>query len=570
MEKLNTTNTICRMVVDVLAQHGVKRIVLSPGSRNTPLIIAANRHKSVECHHVIDERSAAFIALGMASVSGEPVAVICTSGTAVLNYAPAVAEAYYRKVPLIVISADRPAEWIDQDDSQTLRQFESLENFVKQSYNIPVGEDELNLWYANRMINDAMSQALEIGNPAPVHINVQLSEPLGRVFDCKESSFRSIKVVNSREDILVNESRELGCLIASPAKVMIVAGFHAPDKRLNSALAKLSKLPNIVVLAESIANLHGKDFIQRIDTTLSAMTSEESVDMAPECVITLGGALVSRHIKQYLREHKPMMHWHVAKTDTTVDCFQSLTMRVNMDAGIFFQQLASAMQPHRKECCYARKWHVIYQRALSTHQAYLARTSWSDLKAMELVSQLTPSGWNVQYSNGTAVRYGQLFSSGRQHRCDCNRGVSGIDGSTSTAIGASLVYDANPTLLITGDMSAQYDVGALGCGIIPSRFKMVVLNNCGGGIFRFIGTTKDLPELESSMCLGANVSPWEKLCEAYGLRYFRAENEEQLRDAYMKFATNQDAPSMLEIVTPPQESAEWLTNYFNRQEILNK
>ena len=567
MDSLNTANTISRMVVDLLAKHGVKKIVLSPGSRNTPLIIAANRSRDIECFSVVDERSAAFIALGLGSISCEPVALICTSGTAVLNYAPAVAEAYYRRVPLIVISADRPAEWIDQDDSQTLRQFEALSNFVKRSYNIPVGENDTNLWYADRLLNDAMMEATELGNQAPVHINVQLSEPLGTLAPVSSDNFRSVRVVNPRTDLTVQKARELGRIIASPTKVMIIAGFHKPDKRLNSALAKISMLPNVVVLTESIANLHGENFVQRIDTTLSEMTDEERQSMVPDCVITLGGALVSRHIKQYLRSNKPTMHCHVAQTDVTVDCFQALTLRINMEAGIFFQQLASALQPYKGECDYAHKWQILKQRAMSTHQAYLSHAPWSDLKAMEIVSQLTPRGWNVQYSNGTAIRYGQLFATGKQHRCDCNRGVSGIDGSTSTAIGASLAYKTMPTLLITGDMSAQYDVGALGCGIIPANFKIIVLNNGGGGIFRFINSTKNLDELEERICMAQKKSPWEHLCHAYGLEYFHARNESQLMDSFRHFASDKsEQPCLLEIETPPQESAVILANYFKRKE----
>lgn len=566
MNNLNTTNSICRMVVDVIASHGVSQIVISPGSRNTPLIIAASRSGHVQCHYVVDERSAAFVALGIASITGKPVAIICTSGTAVLNYAPAVAEAYYRHLPLIVISADRPQEWIDQDDSQTLRQFEALHNFVKRSYNIPVGDGETNLWYANRMINDAMLQATELEFPAPVHINVQLSEPLGETGNAGNESFRTISVVNPRADLPVAESRELGRSIASPQKVMIIAGFHAPDKRLNSALAKLSRLPNVVVLTESISNLHSDEFINRIDSTLSILDSRELEEMAPDCVITLGGALVSRHIKQYLRTHAPKCHWHVAKTATTVDCFKCLTMRINMDAGIFFQQLASAMQPHTEPCDYARKWRIINQRALSTHQAYLSHAPWSDLKAMEIISNLTPPGWNVQYSNGTAVRYGQLFANGRQHRCDCNRGVSGIDGSTSTAVGAALAYKGNNTLLITGDMSAQYDIGALAFSPMPARLKIIVLNNGGGGIFRFIASTKHLPERESTICLPPTRSPWQGVCSAYGINYYRAENEQQLREQFRLFAGEHTTATMLEIVTPPEISAEVLTQYFNRNE----
>lgn len=568
MSNLNTTNSICRMMVEVIATHGVEQIMVSPGSRNTPLIIAASRSERVQCHYVVDERSAAFIALGIASITNRPVAIICTSGTALLNYAPAVAEAYYRHLPLIVISADRPQEWIDQDDSQTLRQFEALHNFVKRSYNIPVGDNETNLWYANRMVNDAMLQATEMEFPAPVHINVQLGEPLGEIEETGRESFRSISVVNPRADLTVSAARELGRSIASPQKVMIIAGFHAPDKRLNSALAKLSRMPNIVVFTESISNLHSPEFINRIDSTLSALSDKELADMAPDCVITLGGALVSRHIKQYLRKYRPSSHWHVAKTATTVDCFKCLTTRINMDAGIFFQQLASAMQPHTAACDYARQWRIINQKAIATHQAYLSHAPWSDLKAMEMISNMTPKGWNVQYSNGTAVRYGQLFADGKQHRCDCNRGVSGIDGCTSTAVGAAIAYRPQCTLLITGDMSAQYDIGAFAFSPMPPRLKIIVLNNGGGGIFRFIASTKHLPERESTICLPPASSPWKDVCSAYGFNYYRAENEQQLREQFKMLEAGQPAAALLEVVTPPEVSAEVLTNYFDRNKIF--
>lgn len=559
----NSAVTVARMAIDILHNHGVRQTVISPGSRNTPLIIAANRHPDMECINIIDERSAAFIALGIAEISGNPVALICTSGTALLNYAPAIAEAYYRHIPLIAISADRPMEWIDQDDSQTLRQFEALSNYVKGSYNIPTGESGNNLWYANRMLNDAMLTALN-GFRSPVHINIQLSEPLGIIKSCKNDRFRTIEMVSPRPDLTVAQARKLGCELASPLKIMIIAGNHQPDKRLNSALGKLSRLPNFIIFTESIANLHNSDFIQRIDMTLSGMTETEKCDLAPDCVITLGGALVSRHIKQYLRDIAPKAHWHVGYTHTTVDCFKSLTKRINMDPGVFFQQLASAMQPHTQQSNYSHCWHTIYDRALSTHQAYLSHTPWSDLKAMDLITKLTPKGWNVQYSNGTSIRYGQLFATGRQHRYDCNRGVSGIDGCTSTAIGAALAYKAGTTLLITGDMSARYDVGILGCGIIPPRFKMIVLNNGGGGIFRFIQSTKELDEREDMMCMAQISYSFEKISEAFGLNYFKAYSIEELEMKFKEFAAEKESPCILEIFTPPTESAKILTDYFLR------
>lgn len=556
----NTDNYVSRCLVDLLEAHGVTDAVVSPGSRNAPLLIALSKSRSVITTVVIDERSAAFIALGIAAVSGRAVAVVCTSGTALLNYAPAVAEAYYRRVPLIVVSADRPEEWIDQDDSQTLWQNGALSNYVKRSYDIPAYDTDDNRWYANRIINDAILCALS-DRKAPVHINVQLRAPLGHLVPDSLPRQRVVSTIYPRADLTVQHAREIGRRIASPRKVMVVCGFIAPDKILNAALNKLSAMPNVIVFTETISNLHGSDFVPCIDATLSVMSEEERRTMAPDVIITLGGALVSRHVKHYLREVKPAEHWHVGITGNTIDCFQNLTTRIEMPPSVFFRQLASAVQPYRDPCDYGDRWRHIRDKALAVHRSYVARAPWSDLKAFATFIPMIPRRWNVQYSNGTSIRYAQLFGNHDYHRCDCNRGVSGIDGCTSTAIGASIAYKSDVTLLVTGDMSAQYDVGALACRAMSPRFKMIVMLNGGGGIFRFIDSTRNLDIREDYFCTNVNL-PLRELAAGYGLAYYEADNEEQLRMLFGKFISENVKPAILAITTPPDASAEVLRGFF--------
>lgn len=558
----NTTNITSRMLVELLALHGVKQVVASPGSRNTPLLLALKASDKLNTTVIVDERTAAFYALGIAAVSGSPVAVVCTSGTALLNYAPAVAEAYYRKVPLIVISADRPMEWIDQDDSQTLRQYEALSNFVKNSYDLPSATSMDMPWYANRMVNDALLTALK-APCGPVHINVQIAEPIGETEDIEDESQRFIEMITPREDLTVADSRELGMLLASPVKVMIVAGFIAPDAVLNKALNKIAALPNFIVLTETISNLHGDDFISDIDATLSAMPDKQREELAPDIVITTGGALVSRFIKQYLRRVKPKEHWHVGKSLTTIDCFRSLTKRIDMLPAVFFRQLASAMQPHKTPSDYRRSWQIARDGARSVHQAFVAKAPWSDLKAFATFMPMIPRNFNLQFSNGTPVRYAQLFTMRAYHRCDCNRGVSGIDGCTSTALGASMAYKS-PTLLITGDMSAQYDVGALGTGLLTPRFKMIVMVNGGGGIFHFIKSTRDLDIVEPYFDKPCRF-PAKELAAAYDIEYFSADSEESLRREMPLFIAEAARPAMLAINTDSQISGQLLQEYFNQK-----
>lgn len=561
---ITTDKESCLILVSLLEAHGVKRAVVSPGSRNAPLLVAMERSGTLETTVVVDERSAAFVALGLSAITGEPVAIVCTSGTALLNYAPAVAEAYYRKIPLIVISADRPMEWIDQDDSQTLRQFEALSHYVKRSYDIPARcGDENSRWYCNRVINDALTLAVT-GRTGPVHINMQLDEPLGRLADHKTGRERVIDCVSPRADLSVCEARSLGDSIASPCRVLVVGGFIAPDEKLNRALVKLSRKPNVTVMCENISNLHCDSFIDTIDNVLSVMSPHEMEAMRPDIVITFGGAIVSRMIKRYLREYAPARHWHVGVTENTIDCFRSLTTRVEMSPGIFFTQLASAMQPHNHPSDYSSRWTKFRVRARAAHDAYVAAAPWSDLKAFDAIYRRLPQGWNMQFSNGTPIRYAQLFSSYKLHRCDCNRGVSGIDGCTSTAVGASMGYGGT-TLLVTGDMSAQYDVGALACRALSPRFKMIVMCNGGGGIFRFIGSTSALPECERYFAASADF-PARQLAEAYGFAFFEASDEASLNSCWRAFADESARPAMLAVHTPLQLSADILRGYFTRND----
>ena len=551
----------CQILVDLLVANNITNVVLSPGSRNAPLVIAMSRCEALNKHIVIDERSAAFVALGMAIESGTPTVLICTSGTAVLNYSPAIAEAYYRRVPLIVVSADRPAEWIDQDDSQTLRQFEALANYVKRSYNIPDNiYNETSIWYVNRIINDAIINATS-GRFAPVHINMQFDEPLNGI-DHKHVTQRVISNIECYSQLKKTEAQQLATKISQSDKVLIIAGFNHPDKKLNLALSKLARLDNIVIMTESIANLKDKRFISTIDRVLSAMAPEEKKEAQPDIVITLGGALVSRHIKQYLRDISPVEHWHIGVTENTIDCFKCLSKRININADGFFSQISKLVQPNARSS-YAKLWSDINMRASSRHDNYVKSVEWSDIKAFDIIFSNIPKKWNIHLSNGTSIRYAQLFDTTIFRRSECNRGVSGIDGSTSTAIGASVACPVT-TLLITGDMSAQYDIGALALKQVSPRFKMIVINNGGGGIFRFIKSTSQLPELDEYFACQTNL-PLAQLAKGFGFDYYNASNENELKRNLKLFVNKNDKPAILCINTPANESATILKNYFTQK-----
>lgn len=534
--------------------HGVRHAVVSPGSRNAPLIIALSR-SHIKTHVVVDERSAAYVALGMSQQLNAPVALVCTSGTALLNYAPAVAEAYYQKLPLIVVSADRPQEWIDQDDSQTIRQFQALSQFVKRSYDIPARcDDETAVWYAERIAHDAMMEAMSLRR-APVHINVQLAEPLNGLTTDNYSlrrihHFPSIDGIG-REDTLKLAEQLMG------KRVMIIAGFMQINEPLRQALNAIAAKDAAVVLTETISNM-GDDFtINAIDRTLLAI-DENDKRYRPDVVITIGGAIVSRKIKAYLRKVKAE-HWYVGLGDVTVDCFQNLTRRIDANPDTFIPLLFEHAHTVKSFCTL---WQDAHAAGLRRHERYLEEIGWSDMKAYEIIFEFFYKNHDdliMQLSNGTTIRYAQLFGEKVILPNFCNRGVSGIDGCTSTAIGAAIVN--GPAVLITGDMSFFYDISALSAFTPKVPLKIIVVDNGGGGIFRFVGSTASLPELEEYFVVKRNLDV-EKVAASFGIKTFSADNEDCLYEQISNLMA-ESGPALLVVKTDGKRSAEILKNYFN-------
>lgn len=550
----------CQIICNVLASQGVRDAIISPGSRNTPFILALDDLNNIEKHVVIDERSASFMALGMAQLSRRPVVLCCTSGTALLNYAPAVAEAYYQGVPLIIVSADRPAEWIDQDDSQTLRQFEALRNYVKASFDIPdfPAEDENMTWYVNRIANEAYLSCIS-DNPGPVHINMHFSEPLAATH--QGVSPRPLIIKADTQSCLPPQVIKSLAQDALNKRVLIVAGQHYPSHRLNRAMAILSHIPNIAIWAESISNIHIAGITGCIDRTLTAIDTDDE-KFSPDIIISFGGSLVSRKAKEYLRKQKDCAHWAVGYSRTHIaDPFMHLRRLIECAPEVFFSHFANAVCRLHPKGTYAEVWQEAGLKALHRHTAKLNAAPWSALKAFAIIMTHIPTKANLQLSNGTSIRYAQLFDSRHIHASYCNRGVSGIDGSTSTAMGAAWLY-GHQTLLISGDMSFAYDIGALASPYVNPDMKIIVINNQGGEIFRFIKTTSALPEREHYFSVNP-ILPLPDLAKAYGFNYWQADNEQSLRASINNLFAPSLKPSILEVKVNADISARTLNDYFN-------
>lgn len=545
-------------LIDVCVERGMERVVVSPGSRNAPLSITLNRNPSVETMVIVDERSAAFFALGMAQQTGKPVGLVCTSGTALLNYAPAIAEAFYQRIPLIVLSADRPDEWIDQDDSQCIRQQNIFANYIKASYQLPVdAQSQSELWYLNRMVNEAFTQATS-SRRGPVHINVPMREPLYGVKQYNQSSPRLIQHIGPSGSLDKDHLGGLSHDFNSHKKILIIAGLCPYNAGLNEVLNELSQYPNVVVLTETLANLHGERMLPCIDRVISTLSDEEKAAFAPDLLISFGGPLISKMIKKFLRAYKPQSHWFVGAGEPHIDTFTALTARVDVSATEFFDQL----KPLVRECesDYSGLWSDRDYITSQRHTDYLQNIGWSDLKAFEILLGAVPKESNLQLSNSSVVRYAQLFKTGHELLWNSNRGTSGIDGCSSTAAGAAWV-NGKATTLITGDISFFYDSNALWNRYLKSNLRIVVISNGGGGIFRFIPGPSDVPELEDYFEVAQQMDVCA-LAKAYGVTCYSASSALELEKVLPEFYAPHKGAVILEVKTPREENDKVLKAYF--------
>ena len=570
-----------RNLVEICAQKGIEQVIISPGSRNAPLVISFGNHSKFDCISIPDERVAGFFALGIAQQTRKPVIITCTSGTASLNFAPAIAEAFYQKIPLLVLTADRPIEWIHQGEGQSIAQRNVFANYVKRSYELPQEvTDKDGLWSANRIICEAIDQTME-GSGGPVHINIPFREPLYDTSNYSATPSPKIIETVAFEKILPQEQlASLAKIWQSSKQKMILAGLLPLAKKgnieLNKSLKKISQSTTTIVLPEITSNLFHKNFVADFDSILSSVSQKEIPTFQPDLLITIGGSFISKRIKLWLRKHPPKTHWHIEEIDYHIDTFQGLTKAINMNPVAFFEQLLPHVADTDNKVSDTSKvsdtdtrkaYQIIWKERAKTVQKaqkkYLKQTRWSDLQAFKTILPTLPKNTNLHLANSTPVRYAQLFQTRKDIIYNSNRGVAGIDGSTSTATGAAYITK-QATTIITGDISFFYDSNAFWQHHLSSNLRVILINNDGGNIFRFIKGPDTTAQLESYFEAQQERSA-EYIAKTYNLNYFVAKNEAGLKKALLSFykeSTN-NRPAILEIKTPSLESAEIWRNYYS-------
>lgn len=566
---------VARSIVALCVAKNINHVVISPGSRNAPLTIGFTHHPDIKAYSIVDERCAAFYALGMAQQLQKPVALVCSSGSALLNYYPAIAEAYYSDIPLVVISADRPVERIDIGDGQTIRQRNVFENHILYSANLyselvleSAAEDKKlqqkqfeSQKHNEHEINLALNKAIE--ENGPVHINVPFYEPLyGLVEDINVDPLQILPEIKER-NYASKQLEPYAELWNKAKKKMILVGVLQPNTIEEKFLEELAKDDSVIILTETTSNLHHPEFFKRIDTLIGPIEKDPRKPelfeaLQPDILLSFGGMIVSKKIKAFLRDYNPKQHWHV-DAKKAYNTFFSLNKHFETSVNGFFSNFLPLTKATESD--YATFWKEVKSSRQRKHQEYMDQIPYSDLKAMQSIIPAVPEEYMVQLANSSTIRYAQLFNWKKNQRIFCNRGTSGIDGSISTAVGAACVTE-KPTLMISGDLSFFYDSNALWNNYLPSNFRIIILNNQGGGIFRILPGNKNTQNFDTYFETTHNLNA-SSLCEMYKLEYATANSESEIQNVMENFYEESRRPKLLEIFTPRKLNDEVLLEYFN-------
>lgn len=549
-----------RKIVLTLARLGLQHVIISPGSRNAPFVISFLRHGGFHCHSVRDERSAAFYALGKAIESRQPVAILCTSGSATLNFAPAISEAFYRRIPLIVLTTDRPAEWTDQGDGQTIRQSHVYRNYVRQSYNLKGDADSNDqLWHIERCLSEGWNIATR-ANPGPIHFNIPLMEPLYVTAEADDPNPRVFHELNLDRHLSAGDLKAMTEIFNNSRKVMVLVGQHQPGRELSDGLSDLAAHENVIVLTESTSNVHHPYFVENIDRLITGLNDADTANLMPELLITMGGAVISKRIKGLLRKYRPYHHWNIHSHDSLMDTYQSLTHAIPLPGADFLKQFNRTVSGAASD--YRQRWLALKEKKKQLHDDYTVRSEYSDFSVFNRIIRTIPDDWTVHIANSSPIRYVQLFDNSHIADMQCNRGTSGIEGCTGTAMGAASASPGKKFLLITGDIAFHYDVNALWNEARIENLNIILINNAGGGIFRIIeGPDKALerPEyIETVMHTDA-----KHIAAHHDWNYLEAHDVTSLDKAIQQLFDGNTGRTILEIFTDADKNPLVLGQYWN-------
>ena len=518
----------------LLKSHGISHVIICPGSRNAPLTQLFTSHIGFNCHSIVDERSAGYVALGIARHLREPVVVLTTSGTAVLNLAPAVAEAYHQRIPLLVITADRPEEKIAQFNNQIIDQRAPYYAYTKGFYQVPLPVAyEEDLGRVIRQMESLFASALAFP-PGPVHLNVPLEEPLYETLPpAMEEHFGQPPSPENPDPV-----SEFGRVEVN-TKILVLAGMGHVGKDVKEQLSNLVHKSQAVVIAENIVNMPGDDFISQPELLLAGVDEDGRDVLIPDLLITFGGQVVSKRLKLFLQKLPDLNH-----VEIDGDVASSLEL---------LDKLVSGDEIPGFKNHFLENWTRWQERVRLHVQGKMKSLEYGNLWVINAILALTPPGSVIHLGNSSTIRYSQILPHREDLAYYSNRGTSGIDGCVSAAVGAAMVSEQLHILLV-GDLSFVYDSNALWNRKFPDKLKIVVLNDQGGGIFRLLKGPSDMEFFEEFSVCHHPASP-ALLTQSFGREALQVKGQENLEEAFKIFFKPGSSLSVLDVDTAEQENS---------------
>ena len=524
----------------LLVAHGVCHAVVCPGSRNAPIVHNLSVCPHITCYPVTDERSAGFYALGLSLALQAPVAVCVTSGSALLNQAPAASEAFYQHAPVVFISADRPAAQIDQLMGQTLPQPDALGRMVRRAVSLPEPRDAAESVWCVRMINEAFVE-MRRGAGGPVHINVPISEPL---FSFDSEKLPEVRPITLHRADMGTAAKDFFCGLAGGKRLLVCVGYSA-DSELRALMREDFPFP---VLSEVYGNS-----MQNIDEML--LRAREDWDAyRPDTIIYIAGSFVSKRMKQFLQQAEGARIVLVNADGQVSDPTMHATDIVEAPAAEVLALLAASARVTFTDSPYLRKWKDLAAEVEARIASY--SPAFSSFAAVQALSQAAPDAvWHV--GNSSSVRLALSL-----HRAPLyvNRGVNGIEGSLSTAAGYSLT--GGRTLCVIGDLSFFYDQNALWNTNLRGNLRILLLNNSGGSIFRTLPGLEQSPARDALVMAEHHTSA-RGICGQCGVNYRCASNEEELPAAIdWLLHTEGERPFLLEVQADAAADEQMLRDFY--------
>lgn len=551
---MNSSFRSVQILVDLLKQFQIYDIVLSPGGSDIPLIHSIETDSAFTCYSVVDERSAAYFALGMAQQKNKPVACVCTSGTAVCNYVPGITEAYYQNVPVLAITADKNPYFQGQLETQKIEQTKMFQDVVKKSVSLPLMNSEEDDWLCNRLVNEALLELTHHGT-GPVQINIPIVGRTDVYNNDRVPLERKVDIV----DILESEEiwKTYAEKIANAHRVMFVVGqnvaFTDDDLTL---MERIYERTNCIFAIEHLSNLSCNGCVYTYP--VSEMRSGDGLSkLTPDLVISIGNNLAAYNLKPFLRlNYKKMENWLITENGIFRDAYKSLKTIFEVPFSVFLEKMIKELPlVNERSGEYYKEW----DKEIST--IIIPEFPFSNLYAANKVAKIIPANSILHLAILNSTRVMQFFPISKNVKTYSNVGGLGIDGCFSTFAGQAASTDELAYLII-GDLSFFYDMNAASLKSIGSNVRVILLNNCGGSEFHFfigkekISSINDYISAEhTKVAAGWAIS--------LGYEYYCATNKKEFDSIIQKFGEKSDNPMFLEVLTDMEDDAKITKDFYD-------